>query len=103
MRHDGHTIAGAAGTIRIEGDALAGLVVSAAELVDGARVRRPRRGLTVEVAGGRARVEVELAVRYGTSVPEVGAAVQLGIAEALQRAAGLEVESVHVAVAELER
>lgn len=103
MRHDGHTIAGSGGTIRIEGDALAGLVVAAAELVEGARVRRPRRALTVAVADGRVHVEIELAVRYGASLPEVGAGVQSGVADALQRSAGLQVDGVDVSIVELER
>ncbi len=103
MKHDGHTIQGTGGTIRIEGDALAALVVAAAEHVDGARVRRPRRGLTIAIADGRARVELELAVRYGTSLPELGAAVQRAVAEALRTSAGLEVDAVEVAIEELER
>ena len=103
MKHDGHTIPGPGGTIRIEGDALAALVVAAAEHVDGARVRRPRRGLVVEIADGRARVELELAVRYGSSLPELGAAVQHGVSEALRVSAGLEVTSVDVSIEELER
>jgi uncharacterized alkaline shock family protein YloU len=103
VKHDGHTIAGPGGTIRIEGDALAALVVAAAEHVDGARVRRPRRGLAVTIADGRARVELELAVRYGTSLPELGAAVQQSISDALRRSAGLEVDGVDVSIEELER
>jgi uncharacterized alkaline shock family protein YloU len=103
VKHDGHTIAGPGGTIRIEGDALAALVVAAAELAEGARVRRPRRGLTVAVADGRARVEVELAVRYGSVLPALAEAVQAGIREALRASAGLEVDAVDVSIAELER
>jgi uncharacterized alkaline shock family protein YloU len=103
VRHDGHVIAGAGGSIRIEGDALAALVVAAAEHVDGARVRRPRRGLTVAVADGRARVEVDLAVRYGASLPELGEAVQREVAEALRVSAGLAVDAVDVSIEELER
>jgi len=103
VKHDGHTIAGPGGTIRIEGDALAALVVAAAEHVDGARVRRPRRGLTVAIAEGRARVELELAVRYGTSLPRLGAAVQEAVSDALRRSAGLEVDGVDVSIEELER
>ena len=103
MKHDGHTIPGSGGTIRIEGDALAALVVAAAEHVDGARVRRPRRGLTVAIADGRARVDLELAVRYGSSLPELGAAVQRAVAETLRDSAGLEVDAVDVAIEELER
>ena len=85
MRHDGHTIPSEAGAIRIEGDALAGLVVTAAELVDGARVRRPKRGLEIHVDEGRARVEVELAARYGLPLVELAEAVQRSVGA---RAAG---------------
>ena len=102
MTHDGHTIPGAAGSIRIEGDALAGLVVIAAELVDGVRVRRPRRGLDVVVKDGRARVSVDLAVRYGVVLPEAAAAVQTGVASALHESAGLAADTVEVAIEELE-
>ena len=44
---------------------LAQIVVQAAETMGDARVRRPRRGLDVRVADGRARVELELAVHHG--------------------------------------
>jgi uncharacterized alkaline shock family protein YloU len=103
VKHDGHTIAGPAGSIRIEGDALAALVVAAAEHIDGARVRRPRRGLSVAIAEGRARVELELAVRYGLSLPELGAAVQRAVGDALRVSAGVEVDAVDVSIEELER
>ncbi len=102
MRHDGHVIASAAGAIRIEGSALAGLVVVAAELVDGARVRRPKRGLEVRIEDGRAHVELELAARYGVALSELGEAVQRTVAEALTRASGLQVTGVDVSITELE-
>ena len=102
MRHDGHTIASAAGGIRIEGNALAGLVVAAAELVDGARVRRPRRGLDVQIEDGRARVGIELAARYGAVLPELGDAVQRSVADALARSSGLAVTAVDVSIVVLE-
>ena len=76
MSRDGHVIKGPHGEVRIEGDALAALVLSAAELVDGARARRPRRGLDVSVADSRVEVELELAARYGTVLPELARAVQ---------------------------
>jgi uncharacterized alkaline shock family protein YloU len=103
VTRDGHVVRAAHGSIRIEGDALAGLVVRSAESVDGARVRRPRRGLTIAVADGRARVELELAVRYGTPLPALAAQVQERIASALRDSAGLEVEAVDVTVEELDR
>ncbi len=103
MRHDGHTIESRAGAIRIEGSALVALVVAAAELVDGARVRRPKRGVEVQIENGHARVELELAARYGTVLRELGEAVQQSVADALGRASGLPVTAVDVAIAELEQ
>ena len=103
MSPDAHEIATPRGTIRIERDALAALVVTAAELVQGARVRRPRRGFELVVADGRARVSLELAARYGTVLPELAAAVQRSVGHALSRSAGLEVDAVDVAIEELER
>ena len=57
-------------------------------------------GLTVV---GLARVSVEFAARYGTVLPELAAAVQRSVAAALAGSAGLTVESVDVAIEELER
>jgi uncharacterized alkaline shock family protein YloU len=95
-------IVGPRGAIRIEGDALAALVVTAAELVDGARVRRPRRGLDVAVADGRVRVELELAARYGTVLPGLAGEVQSRIASALRGSTGLEIDAVDVSIEELD-
>ncbi len=103
MTRDGHVVKSAHGEVRIEGDALAALVVSAAEQVDGARARRPRRGLDVTVAEGRVQVELELAARYGTVLPELARAVQESVTDALQNAAGLTVDRVDVAIEELDR
>ncbi|MCP9486344.1 MAG: Asp23/Gls24 family envelope stress response protein [Gaiellaceae bacterium MAG52_C11] len=103
MSHDGHTIEGASGSIRISGDALAGLVATAAELVDGTRVRRPRRGLDVTVKDGHVHVTVEVAARYGAVLPELGAAVQRSVTETLRVATELEVDGVDVAIEELDR
>jgi uncharacterized alkaline shock family protein YloU len=103
LSRDGHVIPGAGGEIRIEGDALAGLVLAAVEQVDGARARRPRRGLDIAVEKGRARVDVEVAARYGSVLPELARAVQAGVGDALRASAGLEVERVDVSVEELDR
>jgi uncharacterized alkaline shock family protein YloU len=102
MSRDAYVIRGPGGSIRIEGDALAALVVAAAEGVDGARVRRPRRGLDVAVADGRVRVELELAGRYGLPLPALARDVQGGVAGELRAATGLEVESVDVSIEELD-
>jgi uncharacterized alkaline shock family protein YloU len=102
MSRDAHVIPGAQGEVRIEGDALAGLVLSATELVDGARARRPRRGLDISVADGTVTVELELAARYGSVLPELARAVQTSVADALRSSAGLTVERVDVAIEELD-
>jgi uncharacterized alkaline shock family protein YloU len=102
MSRDGHVIKNAGGTIRVEGDALARLVAAAAERVDGARVRRPRRGLDVAVADGRVRVELELAGRYGASLPALARGVQEQVAEAVGTATSLTVEAVDVSIEELD-
>ena len=101
MSRDGHTIRGPHGPIRIEGDALSGLVIASAELVDGARVRRPRRGLDVSVTEGTAKVELELAARYGDSLPSVARQVQTNVAAALLGSAGLTA-AVDVSIEELD-
>ena len=85
MTHDGHTIESAEGSVRITGEALAGLVVAAAEQVGGAQVRRPRRDLNVVVKDGRAHVKLELAARFGAVLPALGEAVQRAVAECGRR------------------
>ena len=102
MSRDAHVIPGAQGEVRIEGDALAALVLTAAQLVDGARARRPRRGLDVSVTDGSVRVELELAARYGSALPELARAVQQSVADALRTSAGLRVERVDVSIEELD-
>jgi uncharacterized alkaline shock family protein YloU len=92
-----------AGTIRVSPSALTQVVVQAAEAADGARVPRPRRGLEIAIADGHARVELELAARYGAVVPNVAREVQERVAGALEGMCGLVVDAVDVSVEELDR
>ena len=89
------------GTVTVPAATLARIVVRAAELSEGARVRRPRRGVDVEVAGGSATVTIKLAARYGVVLPDVAEEVQRQVADALARMCGVEVRSVDVVVEEL--
>jgi len=89
------------GTVSISAGALAELVVRAAQTVEGARVRRPRRGLRVELAGGRARVSLELAARRNAVLPELARAVQDSVAGALETMCGVRVDAVDVSVEEV--
>lgn len=90
-----------AGTVTVTGAAIAGLVARATETVAGAYVRRPRRGVDVELAAGRARVSLELAASHGAVLPELGRAVQDAVAAALARSCGIVAESVDVSITEL--
>ena len=97
---------GDGGSVTISDAVLSEIVLQAVEVVDGARVRRalrlPRRHLEVEVEGGRARVELELAVRYGRVLPDAAREVQQQVTEALETMCGFEVAAVHVSIEELD-
>jgi uncharacterized alkaline shock family protein YloU len=83
--------------------ALAEIVRRAVASVEGARLRKGRRRLGVELQDGRARADLQLAVAYGRVLPEVSAAVQERVADSLGRMCDVEVEAIDVTVVELER
>jgi uncharacterized alkaline shock family protein YloU len=88
--------------LQVTDGALTQIVVRAAEAVEGARVRRPRRKVWVSVEDGRAHVDLELAVVYGKVLPDVARDVQREVADALSRMCELVVDGVDVSVEELE-
>jgi uncharacterized alkaline shock family protein YloU len=89
------------GRIAISRRALLRLVEEAAAQAGSARLHRPRRSLRLELAGGVARVSLELTVRRGEALPEVARAVQGRVAEALEEALEARVAAVDVTVAEV--
>jgi uncharacterized alkaline shock family protein YloU len=91
-----------AGTITVTPPALAGLVVQAAESVDGVQVRRRRRRLDIDVSLGEARVRLELTARYGLVLPEAAREVQERVAEALVTMCEVSIGSVDISVEEVE-
>ena len=91
------------GSVRVSEVALAEIVRRAVASVEGARLRKGRRRLGVELQDGRARAELQLAVGYGRVLHEVSAAVQERVADALARMCDVEVEAIDVTVVELER
>lgn len=97
-----YVVDGARGSITVTPSALAGLVVSAAEAVDGAEVRRGRRRLEIDVAEGHASVRLELSARYGLVLPDLAREVQRRVAEALSAMCRVEVDKVDVSVEEVE-
>jgi uncharacterized alkaline shock family protein YloU len=88
--------------VKVTDGALTQIVVRAAEGVDGARIRRPRRTVDVAVEDGRAHVDLELTVVYGRVLPEVAQAVQREVADALTRMCDVSVDAVDVTIEELE-
>lgn len=92
----------AGGSVRVSEAALVQLVDGAVSEVEGARLRRRRR-LSLELADGHARAELEVAVAYGNVLPDTARAVQERVSEALARTCGVEVDAVDVAVVELTR
>jgi uncharacterized alkaline shock family protein YloU len=99
---DALVLHGPEGSITVPPEALEQLVVSAAQSVDGARVRRPRRSVEVLHAKGRATVSLGLVARHGDFVPDLARAVQERVAAAIVRSCGLEVDRVDVTVEEVD-
>ena len=91
-----------AGTITVTPPALAGLVIQAAESVDGVQVRRGRRRLDVDVALGEATVRLELTARYGLVLPTAAREVQQRVADALATMCAVRIGSVDISVEEVE-
>jgi uncharacterized alkaline shock family protein YloU len=89
--------------VRVSEAALTEIVRQAVASVEGARLRKRRRRLGVELEDGRARAELQLLVEYGRVLPEVSATVQERVADALTRMCDVEVEAVDVTVEELVR
>jgi uncharacterized alkaline shock family protein YloU len=92
---------GPGGTVTVTASALTRLVAGAAQSVDGAKVRRPKRGVEVSHRSGRASVSVELSAAYGAPLPELARSVQQRVAEAVAGTSGLEVERVDVEIVEI--
>ena len=90
----------AGGSVRVSEAALVQLVDGAVSAVEGARLRR-RRKLSLELVDGHARADLEVAVAYGSILPEVARAVQESVGEALARTCGVEVDAVDVTGVEL--
>jgi uncharacterized alkaline shock family protein YloU len=94
------------GHASISNDILASYAADAAAEVDGvsglvADQLHRHRGVRVSGEGGRVRIEVHIGVDWGTSIPDVGRAVQQHVGEYLERMADLHPEAVEVVVDEV--
>ena len=94
------------GHASISAEVLSRYAADAALEVDGVRglVERAlpyRRGVKLDEADGRVKVELRLAVEWGASIPTVGREVQQRVREYLKRMADVEAERVDVVVDEV--
>lgn len=90
----------------ISADVLASYAADAAREVAGVRILAGsplpgRRGVRVTSGDGGVRVRLHLAVDWGASIPELGAAVQERVREYLDRMADVEAAAVDVVVDEI--
>jgi uncharacterized alkaline shock family protein YloU len=99
---DGHVVRKPGGTVSIPAGVMAAIVQRAAELEDGVRLRRRRRGVDLRVEDGRARVELGVAAPYGAVLPDLARAVQQRVSDVLEGMCGLGVDAVDVTVEELD-
>jgi uncharacterized alkaline shock family protein YloU len=89
------------GQASISTEILARYAADAASEVEGVRRSGGRRGVKVGEEDGVVRVEVQLAVDWGTSIPMVGRTVQARVREYLGRMADVEPEVVDVTIDEV--
>ena len=90
----------------ISSDVLASYAADAARDVDGVRglvesTLHRHKGIRILREDGRVRVELHLALDWGTSIPDIGREVQQRVAAYLERMANLEPEAVDVVVDEI--
>jgi uncharacterized alkaline shock family protein YloU len=97
---DGFSVTSPEGTVSITSSALGRAVTAAAQMVDGVRVRRPRRGIDLVISDGRARVSLVLVARHGVVLPDAARSVQERVAAALESTIGLG-STVDVTVEEI--
>jgi uncharacterized alkaline shock family protein YloU len=95
------------GQASISPEILASYAADAAREVEGVRDLveshlPPRKGVRIATADdGRVTVELQLALHWGSSAPDVGREVQARVREYLARMADLEPIAVNVVVAEI--
>jgi len=84
----------------VSADVVARYAADAAREVDGVTgvVEGVRKGIRIDGD----EIEVHLAVRWGVSIPQVGASVQRGVADYLERMTDVRPAAVHVVVEEVD-
>ena len=89
------------GQASISTEILGRYAADAAREISGVREVPKRRGVKVVESDGNVRVELHLAVDWGTSIPKLGRDVQQRVREYLLRMADVEPTAVEVVVDEI--
>lgn len=93
-------IAGLAAT-EVEGvSSMAGNITN--EIVSRLGMKNLSKGITVDVEGSEANVDVALNIAYGYSIPDVSEKVQEKVKTAIENMTGLTVEIVNVHIASVD-
>jgi uncharacterized alkaline shock family protein YloU len=100
MSHQGLVLDGPLGRIELTGAALSSLATRSAEAIAEVHVRRPRRRLRITVESTTVYIEIGVETVLGSSLPDVGDAVQRSVAQAIEASTGLPT-SVDVTFEEL--
>ena len=86
------------GNIHISEEVLAVIAAAAALEVEGVGGLAANLGTGLEVAEENVTVDVNILVKYGHTIPEVGRAVQEAVMSSIEATSGLTVEAVNVNV-----
>ena len=100
MSHQGLVLDAPLGRIELTGAALSSLAARSAESVADVHVRRPRRRLRITVEPTSVHIDLGVEIVLGSSLPDVGEAVQRAVSHAIEASTGLPT-SVDVTFEEL--
>ena len=106
------------GDVRISGEVVANIAVSAAGEIEGVAyvlgegkpnelknivgIRNHSKDLRVEVCDRIVSVDMAIAVKYGFSLPKVGKAVQERVRTSIENMTGLDVSDINVRIASVD-
>lgn len=75
---------------------IAGLAISDQKGIEKAQKKNKGRGITIQMEEGQVVCNVDLAIAYGTKIPELAAQVQEKIKTSVETMTGLIVKAVNV-------
>ena len=86
----------AAAALEVEG--VSALAANLSDLADRLTKKNQTRGVRVKMEEDKVEVELAVLMTYGSTIPEMGKAIQEGVKNAIESMTGLEVATVNVSV-----